>query len=232
MAAEPTGVSIEATNIFGLGANFNTQTSSTRTVLDRQMVMDAVGNQQCETMINQRDEVSQPANYCGTDIATDLDTFLTQFGDVQNGYVVTQLVVNFLAGQYPNIEVTGHQHNANTHAAGLTLGYADVSAAMPASQGLGVPTLAGVTLGTNATCAGLTITFSMNHVDVLDSDGGHFVGKNLTPTADLTYSFNGVPTTAQPITNWTTDSYGTDDSNQEFDLYEVTAHRYFDLATA
>lgn len=226
-------VGLNATDIFGLGGNFHAQNSSTRTVLERAMILDANGNNQCETMINQMDEVTTSYAYCnGTpDIASDLGTFLTQFGDVQNSYIITQLVINYSAGQYATVDVTGHQHNANTHAAGASIGYADVSASVPASSGFGVPTMAGVTLGDNASPISQSITLSMNHVDAMDADGAHFVGKNITPTADTTVTYQGVPTTAQPFTNWTTDSYGGDDANSDFDTYEVAAHRYFDLAT-
>ena len=233
MAAEPT-VAINASNLFSLGANFHAQGSTTRTVLDRAMIQDANGNEECETMINSRDEVTANYDYCNAvpAIGTDLATLLTKFGDVHGGYKVTQLVIEFAAGQYAKVSITGHQHAAATHAAGLPAGYADVSAAVIAGAGFGVPTFTGVTLGTDATPASATITFSMNHVDVLAADGTHFVGKNLTPTAEISVAYEGVPTTAQPMTGWTTDSYGGDDSNSEFDKYEVTAHRYFDLATA
>ena len=232
MPAEP-AVGTGGSNLFSLGANFHSQGSSTRTVLDRAMILDAAGNSQCETMINQRDEVTNEFAYCNATpaIGTDLATLLTKFGDVHGGYVVTQLAINFKAGEYATVSVTGHQHAANTHAAGTPVGYADVSAAVPASAGFGVPTFAGMTDGTLATGASATLTFSMQHVDVLSATGGHFVGKNLTPTAELTYQWEGTPTTPQPATGWTTDSYGGDDSNAEFDKYEMTAHRYFDLAT-
>jgi len=233
MAAEGT-VAIEATDLFSLGGNFNPVSSSTRTALDRAMIMDAVGNQQCETMINSRSEVTVSYAYCNAspDIKTDLALFATKFGDVQNSYIITQLVINYTAGGYATVDITGHQHTDATHAAGLGVGYADVSAAIPTTSGFGAPLVPGVTLGSNATTASVSITFSMNHVDLLAADGTHFVGKNITPTADISVAFEGVPTTAQPLTGWTSDGYGGDDSQSDFDKYEVTAHRYFDLATS
>jgi hypothetical protein len=227
-------VGLNATDLFALGGNFSAQNSSTMTMLDRAMMLDANGNQQCETMINQRDEVTVSYAYCNAvpDIKTDLATFLTKFGDVQGGYLITGLTINFAAGEYATVDITGHQHNANAHAAGVAIGYSDVSASVPANAGYGVPTMTGVTLGANATPISTSITLSMNHIDVINATGAHFVGKNLTPTAEISVQYQGVPTTAQPFTGWTTDSYGGSDGNSEFDTYDVTAHRYFDLAAA
>lgn len=227
-------VALNATDLYALAGNFNPQGSATSNMLDRSFILDANGNQQCETMINARTEYpTMTYAYCNAvpDIKTDLALFLTKFGDVQNSILITQLAINFAMGAYATVDITGHNHAANAHAAGLAIGYADVSAAIPASAGFGVPTLAGVTLGDNATPLSLVITFSMTHIDREDEGGGHFVGKNITPIAELTYEFLGVPGTAQPITDWISDTYGGSDGNSDFDTYGVTAHRYFDLTT-
>ncbi len=180
-----------------------------------------------------------PWSYCNAtpDIKADFATFLTQFGDVQNSKIVTQIVINFTAGQYATGDVTGHNHDTNSHAAGIPVGYTDASTAVPASAGFGVPDF-GLTLGTDASPTSATLTLTMDHRDTPGQDGEHWVGKNITPTVELTMEIEGIPTSQtaaaieSDLTGWTVDSFGPSDGNQAFDTYALSAHRYFDLVTA
>ena len=223
----------EASDLFAAGANFHEQESSSIDMDDRSFMLDKSGNVECETMVNGRVEYSNRFAYCsGTpNIATDLGTLLTQFGNVADSKAVTTMSISFRAGAYAEVTIDGHQHDANAHSAGIGEGYADVSAAIPASAGFGVPTLTGQTIGTDASPVSLTITFNMNHIDKIGADGTHFTGKNLTCTAELSEEFEGTPSGAE-ATDWTTDSKGGADSSENNDTYTYTAHRYFDLTTS
>jgi hypothetical protein len=231
-------VALEASNLVNLGANFHVQDSGTRGMRDQSRISDAQGNIQCETMINARTEYNNTYDYCNAtpDIKGDFGSLLTEFGNVQNSKVITELVINFNSGQYAGGTVQAHNHTDNAHAAGLSIGYADVSATIPASAGFGCPSF-GLTLGTDATPVSATLTFRMNHIDREDADGAHWVGKNIAPEATLQLTTLGIPTsqTASAIetdlSGWTVDEFGPTDSNSDFDGYVITAHRTFDLAT-
>lgn len=223
-------VALEATDLFALGGNFHPQSSTTEHITEPSTVLDSLGNTQCETMINAMTNYTCDYAYCNASpsIASDLGAFLTSFGAVSDSKIVTELEIGFAAGKQATVKIKGHNHDDNAHATGT--GTADVSAAIPSGAGFGVPTFSGVSLGSNATPIEATVTFSFNHVDKIGSAGTHFVGKNITCKATVSVKYQGVPTTAQPMTGWTTDTYGGADANSDFDTYTVTAHRYFDLA--
>ena len=207
-------VSYEATNIFGLHENFNTAGSTTSTPLTNHQVLDETGNVACQKNVTDITNYTQSGiTYCGSDLVGDLGTMLTQFGNVTStGILMNSLTINFAAGGgYATIELAGHQHAANAHAAGITVGYADVSDFLPHEaaaasfstndesfynwDGTGIPDF-GINLGTPATAtpSGGSVTFSFGaHDDKTDGDGNHFVGKNLTPTCSLSLDFEGIP---------------------------------------
>ena len=227
-------VGFGASDLFAMAANFHEQSSSS--ILNETManIRDANGNYECETGdLNSTTEYNNSFAYCNAspDIASDLGTSLSQFGDVFDSKKMVGMTINFTAGQYATVEVTGHQHTENAHVSGIADGYTDASAAIPASAGFGVPTLTGQTIGAGATPISMTITLSCDHVDTEDEGGDHFVGKNIAFKAEVTATYTGSPTTVEG-TGWTTDSEGDNDSNSEYDGYTYTAHRYFDAATS
>ena len=251
--AEPV-IPIEATNLFGLGAAFSTSASSTSTPETNVAVNDEVGNVACQVNISDMINYTQSASYCGSDFITDLGTFLSQFGDAQTGTVavaVTGLSINMTASGYVTVELTGHNHVANAHAAGLTLGYADVSNFLPHEateafiswDGFGIPAF-GITVGTDASPASASVSFTMSHVDQTDETGAHLTGKNITPRCELSMDFSGLPTSQTAAALETdfggnendmlvplVDSVDFNDSNAGFDTMAFTAHANTDLAT-
>jgi len=246
-------VALEATNLFSLSANFNTSASSTSEGSTAVNVMDEVGNVACETIITDITNYTQSASYCGSDFMTDIGTFLTKFGDVQNSKVVTGLTINMTAGGYVTIDITGHNHAENAHAAGLTLGYADVSDFLPHEateafiswDGFGIPADYDITVGANSSSSSASVTFAMNHVDQTDENGDHLVGKNITPRCELSMDFVGIPTSStdtllnadfaaatNDMLDAVTDSVDSSDSNSDFDTFSFAAHAHTDLATS
>lgn len=253
-------IDLQASNIFSLAAAFKTTSSGTSLATTNVTVQDELGNVSCEKNITDITSYTQEAGYCGSDFVTDLGTFLTQFGNIQGAKVVTGLTINMTAGEYCTISVEGHNHGENAHAAGLPLGYADVSDFLPhaaaveepptaaepffAWNGFGVPSF-GVTTGANASPASATVTFSMNHVDQVDESGEHLVGKNITPRCELSMDFSGIPTSdtlaklnvdfgalAADMLDAMADSVDSSDSNSTFDTFAFVAHAHTNLATA
>jgi len=245
-------IDLLATNLFGLNAAFKTTSSSSSIKTTNAQAMDESGNVACQRNTGEQTDYTQSAVYCGTDFIGNLGTFLTQFGDVQSSKIVTGLTVNMSAGNYVTVEVTGHNHGALAHAAGLSVGYADVSDFFPhelgeafaAWDGYGVPDF-GVTLGDNASPSSASVSFTMNHVDTNDENGDHLVGKNITPRCELKMDFEGIPTSntatlleadfganTNDMLVPLVDSVDSSDSNAAFDTFSFTAHANASLATA
>ena len=244
-------VDLTASNLFGLPSGFNTTASSTSVKSTNAQAMDEVGNVACQQNVGEQTDYTQSANYCGSDFVGDLDDFLTEFGNFQTVGVVTGLTINMSAGNYATVDITGHQHTENAHAAGLSLGYADVSDFLPheateafvAWDGFGVPDF-GVTVGDNASPSSATVSFTMSHVDTNDENGDHLVGKNITPRCELSMSFEGLPTSQTASALETdfgsntndmlvplVDSVDKSDANSAFDTFAFTCHANTDLAT-
>lgn len=249
--ADPS-VDILASDLFAMHANFNPQPNTTTVALDEKTTLDAYGNGACSRTTGDITEVTQSFTYCGSDFMTDIGTFLTEFGNVQNSQVITSLAINMTAADYATVDITGHNHTTNAHAAGLAIGHADVSGALPDGvgeafenwDGFGVPDFE-VGVGSNSTPASATITFTMNHVDEYDEAGDHFVGKNITPRSELTMDFTGIPTSNTPASlevvlsaptgapDWYVTSTDSNESNEEFDTFAFSAYSVdYALATS
>jgi len=230
-------VDIGGSDLFSLGTTqFNVQTSSSPHARDAANMLDAAGNNECETMINNMTNYSANYAYCNAtaDIKSDLGTLLTAFGTVLDGKLPTALNIQFAFGEYATLDYTGHNHDDNEHTLAVC-GVADVSAAVPALAGFGVPDF-GLTVGDNSTPTSASISFSYNHIDAPGTDGEHWAGTNTTFRAELSLELLGIPTSitvAQietDLSGWTVDTNGGTDGNQNLDHFVITAHRFFDLA--
>ena len=241
--ADPSVV-IEADNPFGLSANFKPQSGTLTVTKEEKLAKDEFGNGSCTQTTGDMTEVSQSYKYCGSDFMTDIGTHLTEFGNADGtpAQVITSLAISMTAADYATIDVTGHNHTTNSHVAGLTLGYSDVSGALPdgigesfeAWNGFGVPDFE-LTVGADAAPTGATITFTMDHKDTEDEEGNHFVGKNISPKAELSMDFSGIPTSntlsaietdlSAPVDapTWNALTDDTNNSNEEFDTFALTA---------
>lgn len=228
-------VNIGASNLFGAGANFFAQTSESPHQRDSASILSASGDTACETMVNNMTNYSGNYAYCNATpaIGADLGTLLSAFGSVADSKLVTALNINFTAGQYATIDITGHNHDNNPHTLSVS-GVSDVSSAVPAGAGFGVPSY-GLTVGADSTPISSSLSFSLNHIDENDADGEHWVGTNTTFRAELSLELLGLPTSVTvaaietDLTGWTVDTNGGSDGNQELDHFTITAHRFFDL---
>ena len=191
-------VGFEASDLWAAGANFHENSSSSILNETNAGMQDKSGNRECTTTgLNTVTEYSNDYGYCNAtpDIKTDLSTLATKFGDVADSKKPVSLTINYTAGEYATVNITGHQHAENPHAAGFAEGYADVSAAIPASSGFGVPTWTGQSTGSDCEFNSATLSFTCNHVDREGAAGDHFVGKSITFRAELTIEATGTPAT-------------------------------------
>ena len=219
-----------ATDLWAAGANFHEQSSSSILQETNPFILDAAGNQECITTgLNTLTEYSTEYAYCNAtpDIKTDLATLATQFGDVHDSKKMVAMTINYAAGEYATVSITGHEHADNPHTVTVD-GLADVSALIPASSGFGVPTWTGQTTGDDCEFVSATLSFSGNHVDVEGAAGNHFNGMILTVRAELTIEAIGTPTTPLP-TGWYIVNQGPSDSNQAYDTWSGTWEKWVDL---
>lgn len=239
-------ITLQASNLFSLHANFKTSASGTGDTTTNVLVMDESGNVACEQNIADITNYTQSAGYCGSDFVADFGTFLTTFGEVQNSKAVTGITINMTAGEYCTVDIEGHNHANNAH---TSLSYADVSDFLPhevaeafnAWDGFGVPDF-GIVVGAAASPISATVTFNMNHVDQVDESGDHLVGTNITPRCELSMDFSGIPT-SQTISALETDmaantnsmltplvdSFDSNDSNSDFDSFAFAAHAHSNI---
>lgn len=227
-------VAIEATDHFGLGANFHPQSSSAVTSFERRNIKDEKGNFECEKMVGEKTEYSTTYAYCNSspNISSDLGAMLTAFGYTTAGtedMFVTSLSISFNDGEYAEVTINGVAYADGTMP-GASGNVSNVAAAVPSGAGFGVPLLSGVTLGANAAAASLTINISNNHVMISDGQGDFFAGKNISFVAEADAEYTGVPSSYDEPTGWTKDSSTLGDTNENFDTVSWSGHRYFDLA--
>ena len=221
-------IDIQATDHFGLDAEFIPQSSTSPHTEDYSSVLSAVGDvlDTCETAIFGRTEYTTTYKYCAAtqDIKGDLGTFLTSFGAIAGSIMPTSITITWNLGAQADVEITGVKYDENPTAIS---GTANVASVVPASSGFGVPTLAGVTLGANASCESLSMTFSMDHKPIQDGAGDHLMSSNITFRGEVTAGYNGIPTTYVTTTDWTTDTYDSADSNSDHDSAAYTGHKNF-----
>jgi len=212
-------IDLQASNIFDVAENFQTQSSGSSGASNNVTAMDEKGYVVCESVIYDISSYTQELKYCGSDFLGDFVdgrtvpvSFLENFGCTFGGKVVTGITISMTAGEKCSVSIEGHNHGQNEHDAGATpqsggatraqalaLGIADVSDFMPHEtgeafkdwDGFGVPNF-GITQG-DSTPKSATVTFGFNHVDEIDETGKHLVGKNITPKCDLTMDFGGIP---------------------------------------
>lgn len=188
-------IDLRGKNLFGLGANFKTKSGDTNVASNTARAFGNTGKSIQSARFGDTTTYQQVANYCGSDLSTDLGTLATDFGDVvddgDDDIVLTALSINYSASGYPQITFSGHNHGSNAHTSMTNT--KDISAAIPAA-GFGVPDF-DVTTGTDASPISAGLTFNIEHFDVDDADGTHLHGANTEKvTYNLNVDYSGIPT--------------------------------------
>ena len=217
-----TAPTILAVDYFAAAAAFHAQNSSTEEVKTFNTVIEATGDYGCSQEFDDGDSYMSEYMYCGSDIDTDLVTLISQFGEVADAKVPTEMRIHFEAGIAPTVTIDGHQHDTNPHTA---LDNFDCSGIIPAI-GVGVPDLITVAGTVSAVSADLTI--SANHVDKPGATGAHFHGQNVGPcrvSISVQYEGQVSGTTAG---NWLNIIVGKGDDNQDTPTSSVTAEQFVD----
>lgn len=226
------GITFESTNLFALGADFHAQTSSTTVTRERDTNLASDGDVACESdAFNVQTNYSAEYKYCGTDLNTDLGTFLTAYGDVEDSKLVTGLSIDFNNKEYPSISVEGHNHAVNPHTnASVNLRLFDIGTplAIGAIGGVGVPAITGITVAATNAINSATISASHEHMDVEGPSGDHFDGQNRTCRVDLTISGIGPASGITVGGLWIIDDLGDEDGNSDPDSFNITCHQFVD----
>ena len=134
-------------------------------------------------------EVTQPFKAAAL-TAPDLPEYC---GDILGGKLVTKISIKTKATDFVEMELTGHNHAVNAHAAnsdhrllehGITL-----------DSGFGAKNFLGATLGDECTIESADLDIEINHDDILNGlTGNHFAGNNYHGHLTCTMVFRGVPT--------------------------------------
>jgi len=220
---------ITAVDYFNAGANFHVQNSNTEETKTFSPVIGAAGDYACSQEFDDGDSYMSEYKYCSDtpDIDTDLSTLITAFGQFKTGTTgsPTEMRIHFEAGEPATVTIDGHQHDANAHA-NDALDEFDCSSIIPASSGIGVPTLITVTGTVSPVSADVTI--NANHIDKVGADGTHFHGQNIGPcrvSISVQYEGQVSGTTAG---NWLNIIVAKSDDNQDTPTSTVTAEQFVD----
>ena len=217
-------IDLGATDLFSLGAGFSVQSSNTEPYSSEALALSSIGNVACTNLHDSGTNYSATYKYCGTNIVTSLGAFLTSFGGVSGGALVTGIDLSFGAGEQPEISITGHNHTTNPHAGTNAANVFDVSGALTGGGAGDVPGI-GTQSGTNADGVSSSFAFSMNHIDV-EGALGHAAGESITAQCAATVEYTGAA--AVVAATWNQLLVATSDGNEELDTSTVTAHRFFD----
>ena len=219
---------IAAVNYFDLAESFGIKSSDTTEFKSFNPVFDASGNYLCSAEYDSGDNFNEEADYCGAaspNIVTALGTLLTTFGEVETSGVVTKLDVTFAAGIQATVKLEGHQHDGNPHLIS-TLRKADVSGVIPASSGLGVPSL--ITVTGSVSPVNATVSFEMEHVDKPGADGIHFAGQNMRCRVSLSIDYEGVAS-SPTAGDWLNIIIASTNPNDDTPTSTLTAEQWIDV---
>jgi len=215
-------VSLEASDIFGLGGNFISKSAGRSIDLAHAVMKKANGDFEVfSSTFNSIDNVT--ATYTFNSL-TGLGAALPALGEVSNAYLITGFDVSSPTGEYPTININGHQHEENAHTENNQ--YA-VSAAMIAliTGAVGAYDLAG--LASDPTCVqSSTYTIGAKHIDAeCGSPGNHWVGQTIEGMETITVNYIGHISASAVIDGWTVTNISIDDSNDAFDISSITAEK-------
>lgn len=216
---------ITAQDYFGLAANFHPQNSSTEELKQFAFVVGATADYACSQEFDTGDSFMSEYRYCNAvpDIDGDLATILSTFGAVAEARCPTEVRIHFEAGESATVTIDGHQHDTNPH---VTLKNFDASGIIPASSGIGVPTL--ITVAGTVSPVSADVTISANHVDKIGADGTHFHGQNVGPCrVTLSVQYEGQVTSAT-AGDWLNIIIAKSDDNQDTPTSTVTAEQFVD----
>ena len=216
---------ILAVDYFGAGANFHEQNSSTTERKQFVAVLAANGDYACSQEFDDGDDYMSEYRYCNAvpDIDTDLSTLLTTFGAVADSKCPTEIRIHFEAGEAATVTIDGHQHDTNPH---VTLRNFDCSGIIPASSGVGVPTL--ITVAGTVSPVSADLTINANHVDKPGANGAHFHGQNLGPCrVALSVQYEG-QVSGVTAGNWLNIIVAKSDDNQDTPTSTVSAEQFVD----
>ncbi|MFH1603965.1 MAG: hypothetical protein ABIH03_08665 [Pseudomonadota bacterium] len=216
---------ITAVDYFAAGAEFHVQNSNTEETKQFVPFIGASGDYACSQEFDDGDAFMSEYRYCNAvpDIDTDLDTLLSTFGAVADAKCPTEIRIHFEAGEAATVTIDGHQHDDNPH---VTLKNFDCSGIIPASSGVGVPTL--ITVAGTVSPVSADLTINANHVDKIGSDGGHFHGQNIGPCrVSLSVQYEG-QVSGTTAGDWLNIIVAKSDDNQDTPTSTVTAEQFVD----
>ena len=220
-------LSFQASDLFAMPAQFKEQRSSTTVTRERDINLDADGDVSCESeAFNLTTNYSNDFQYCGSALSTDAGVFLSTFGEVQDSKAVTGASIDFSNKEQPSVSVEGHNHAVAAHDTSPALRTYNISTIIPAAGGVGVPTIAGVTVAATNAIQSAGFSIAVEHMDTENADGDHFAGQNRTCRVDLNLSGVGPASGITIAGTWKIDDLGDEDGNTDPDSFSISCHQY------
>ena len=212
-------VSLEASDVFGLGGSFIAQSASKSTDLAHAKMKKANGDyEKFSTTFDQIENISVVYKFNSD---TGLGAALPEVGSVNNAYIVTGLDISTTFDDYPEITVTGHQHEANAHEAGNTYAISDAIQTIMTGA-VGAYDFAGEA-GDPVCTQSSTYSLTVNHIDDNCDAGDHWVGTNIEGMESITVNYIGNITSSPAPAGFTLTNYSYDDSNEAHDVSSMSA---------
>lgn len=202
-----------ATDIFSLGAGFNTQSSSVNNNRDITEVLGSNGDIACQNGFNTVVTANQEAEVCGS------VTLSLTLGAVVGGYLIRMVEVTHEAGQAPRVTVEGLAYTGSETIAERTYAI---------SLAIDIAAVAGLIdngLDASAEATSVTHRWECEITTAMGSNGQVAFANSRTPK--YTYEESGTGTaTSSPSDVSDPDllivSYENSDSNQEIDTYTAS----------
>jgi hypothetical protein len=217
-----------AQQAFGNLAGWNEQNADQNTGKDRAQTLGKTGNETASAVFNEKTDVSVPYKAASAGTVAIPGTI----GAVLNGVLLTQIQINTKAEDFADMNLQGHNHAVNAHAAGVcktgTHGIGPI-------YGAGAHCFLGGTAGTGS--GGIissSLTIKVEHKDVLAGTTGAMgtqcEGDNFHGLIEAETVWNGVPDVPSDGSWDITVNPGTKTNNQDAKTTTVKGTKALALA--
>lgn len=206
----------------GISGTFATQSTGEDNQLDEAFVADGKGNVIADTPITFNDRTEYSVTLKPSTPATPLT--LTLGGQGNSGIVITKCSVQRKQNDYPTVNITAHKHRdtAADHVADVANENAwDISVDL----NFGCEDAGALISADESVLQSQTVDYDVQHKDRQTGAGDHLIGNSYRLTVSCT---EDCLTDAEPAnqTGWIYDSKRKQTENEDFQVWQLKAHRY------
>jgi hypothetical protein len=185
-------ITFGASQVFGDLSGWSEQNTSLNKTSQRASVLGLTGNEVAGKLYDEKTEAS--ASY-QANVDGSAPSLPANIGALLNSaYILTGISVSTNWNAHVSMDLTGHNHTDNAHAASPALN--SVAHSITLTDGFGSTDFLGGTAGDNASVESSTIEITCQHEDKNQGDGKHLVGENYNPMITTTVTWTGEPTSS------------------------------------